>query len=335
MAQQGNEGSDKRGIVDRMKDLVQRNDQPEPGDRPMRFTPKFKRVHVIINPAAGADEPILNTLNTVFNDMGIEWDAFVTKKGGDAEQMASEAVEAGVDAVACYGGDGTVLEVASGLQGSTVPLCILPGGTGNVISIELGIPNDLAQAAALLGTESTEIRAVDMGLANGHLFFHLGLGLEGEMIKGADRAKKDSAGLFAYIRSALSSLQDATPSRYRITVDDQQYETEGVNLMITNFGSIGIAGLKLAHNIDMSDGLFDVLVIRRADIRTLLSAAADAITSGDVADPLLQWQGRRVRIEVDPPQTITRDGELLELDVIEAEVVPGAVHVLVPGPSES
>lgn len=280
MARQVNEGSDERGIVDRMKNLLQRSDRSAPDDRPVHFSPKFRRVHVIINPAAGSDEPILNTLNTVFNDLSIDWDAFVTKKGGDAERMAREAVAAGVDAVACYGGDGTVLEVASGLIDSPVPLCILPGGTGNVLSIELGIPNTLAEAAALLGEESTEVRALDMGRANGHLFFHLGLGLEGEMIKGADREKKDSAGLFAYIRSALSTLQDATPSHYRITVDDQQYETEGVNLMITNFGSIGVAGLKLAHNIDMSDGLLDVLVLRRADIGTLLSAAANAIKVG-------------------------------------------------------
>ncbi len=333
MSRQTGEGTNNQRIVDRVKDFVTRkNNTPEPE---VAFVPRFKRVHVIINPAAGRDRPILKTLNTVFNDMNIDWDAFVTKREGDAERLAREAVEAGVDAVAAYGGDGTVLEVASGLRGSEVPLCILPGGTGNVISIELGIPAELEAAAALLGHDTTEIRALDMGDAGGHLFFHLGIGIEGEMIKGADRKSKDSSGLFAYIMSALGTLRDVPTAHYKITLDGQHYETEGVNCMITNFGSVGIGGLKLSHAIDITDGLFDVIVVRRADLRTALSAAANAIASGEIADPMLQWQGREVLIEVDPPQTVTRDGELLEIDSIHAKVVPGAIRVIVPGKTDA
>ena len=39
------------------------------------MTVPYKRVHVIINPAAGGDEPILNTLNDVFRQYQVEWDA--------------------------------------------------------------------------------------------------------------------------------------------------------------------------------------------------------------------------------------------------------------------
>jgi YegS/Rv2252/BmrU family lipid kinase len=334
MSTQNGEETNNPGIVERAKKLVQRKDDKDTA-QDVAYQPKFKRVHVIINPAAGQDRPILKTLNTVFNDMKIEWDALITKREGDAERMAREAVEAGVDAVAAYGGDGTVLEVASGLKGSDVPLCILPGGTGNVISIELGIPSDLAEAASLLGQDTTEIRALDMGDADGHLFFHLGIGIEGEMIKGADRKSKDSSGLFAYIMSALSTLRDVPTAHYRITLDGEQHEIDGVNCMITNFGSIGIGNLKLSHKIDITDGLFDVIVIRRVDFATALSAAANAITSGEIANPLTQWQGREARIEVDPPQTVTRDGELLEIDSIHATIVPGAIRVLVPGKDKS
>ena len=33
-----------------------------------------KRIHVVVNPAAGGDEPILNTLNDVFRAHGVDWD---------------------------------------------------------------------------------------------------------------------------------------------------------------------------------------------------------------------------------------------------------------------
>ena len=90
------------------------------------MTIPYKRVLVIINPAAGHDEPILNTLNDVFHSAGVDWDIRITHKFGDATRLAKEAVEMGVDLVAGYGGDGTQMEVANGLLGSGIPLAILP-----------------------------------------------------------------------------------------------------------------------------------------------------------------------------------------------------------------
>ena len=51
------------------------------------------------NPAAGHDEPILNTLNDVFHSTGVDWDIRITHKFGDATRLAKEAVEMGVDLV--------------------------------------------------------------------------------------------------------------------------------------------------------------------------------------------------------------------------------------------
>ena len=56
----------------------------------------MKRIHIVINPAAGGDEPILNTINDVFHHYGIEWDVSVTHKYGDATEFARQAAEAGL-----------------------------------------------------------------------------------------------------------------------------------------------------------------------------------------------------------------------------------------------
>jgi diacylglycerol kinase family enzyme len=106
-----------------------------------------KYIHVVINPASGQDQPILNTLNDVFQVFDVDWGVSVTRKSGDAQRFAETAVAEGADVVAAYGGDGTVMEVAQSLIGSDVPLAILPGGTGNLMSVELGIPKNLAKAA--------------------------------------------------------------------------------------------------------------------------------------------------------------------------------------------
>ncbi len=67
----------------------------------------YPKVHVVINPAAGQDEPILNVLNHVFHPAGVDWDNSLTHKSGDATRLAAEAAASGVDLVAAYGGDGT------------------------------------------------------------------------------------------------------------------------------------------------------------------------------------------------------------------------------------
>jgi diacylglycerol kinase (ATP) len=73
----------------------------------------YQHVHVIINPAAGHDEPILNVLNDIFHPAGVDWDISITHKSGDATRLAKEAVAKGVDLVAGYGGDGTQMEIAN------------------------------------------------------------------------------------------------------------------------------------------------------------------------------------------------------------------------------
>lgn len=333
-------------VIDKVKQMVGVNDGDAAPDKTAPPEPpihKFSRVHIIVNPASGQDGLHLPSLNKVLQDLDIEWEMFVTSRPGQAAEYAKQAVEAGVDAIVVYGGDGTVLEVASSMSGSDIPLVIIPGGTANVLSVELGIPADQTQAAMLLGGAPNAIRALDMGVLVGGkrdndnqsdlFFFHLGMGLEGAMHEKADREAKDRAGMFAYVVAALKTLSNPTMSRYRLMLDGQTVEAEGINCMVTNFGSVGVSGITLSHTIDMSDGLLDVIIFQDANLTSLLSAAANAVTSGELAQPLLQWQAREVTIVADPKQSLVVDGELVEVDPITVRVVPQCIRVVVPAES--
>jgi diacylglycerol kinase family enzyme len=163
------------------------------------------RVHAIINPAAGQDQPILKVLNTALQAAEVEWDVFITKAAGDAHRLAQEAVAAKADLVIVHGGDGTVMEVASGLIGSQVPFAIIPGGTANVMSLELGIPNGAVESCALAVNPEAATRVIDMGQIGDHFFLlRASVGFEAAMVEGADRELKDRLG-FAYAFSALQT----------------------------------------------------------------------------------------------------------------------------------
>jgi diacylglycerol kinase (ATP) len=330
-------------VIDKVKQIVSANNSDStPNELSMQDRPslKFSRVHIIVNPASGQDGLNLPALNKILHELEIDWEMFVTSRGGEARERAKLAIEAGIDAIVVYGGDGTILEVASSMSGSDIPLVIIPGGTANVLSVELGIPSDQTQAALLLGGAPNAIRALDMGVLVGAnresgnqsdlFFFHLGMGLEGAMHEKADREAKDRAGMFAYVIAALKTLSNPTSSRYHLTLDSEVVEAEGINCMVTNFGSVGVSGITLSHAIDMSDGLLDVIIFQDANISSLLSAAANAVTSGELARPLLQWQAREVTIVADPKQTLVVDGELIEVDTITVRVMPQFVRVVVP-----
>jgi len=167
----------------------------------------FKRVHIVVNPASGQDRPFLNIFNNAFGPAEIDWELKVTKAAGDARQYAQQAATDGIDLVVAYGGDGTVMEVASGLIGTQTPLAIFPGGTANVMSVELGIPGDLAQAAALISGSDHEIRPVDMGqISDQNFILRAGIGFEADLVQGARRDLKDRIGNLAYVISALQAL---------------------------------------------------------------------------------------------------------------------------------
>jgi diacylglycerol kinase family enzyme len=54
----------------------------------------YRRIRIIINPASGKNEPILNTLNDAFQGYELEWEVRITHKFGDATRLAQEVVMA-------------------------------------------------------------------------------------------------------------------------------------------------------------------------------------------------------------------------------------------------
>jgi diacylglycerol kinase family enzyme len=51
----------------------------------------FKKPHIIINPAAGREEPILSLLNNAFREKKIHWDVSITQGKNDATTLTTKA----------------------------------------------------------------------------------------------------------------------------------------------------------------------------------------------------------------------------------------------------
>lgn len=291
----------------------------------------YQKIHVVINPASGQNQPILNVLNDVFHKAGVEWDISITHKGGDATRQARDAAQSGADLVAAYGGDGTQMEVANGLLGTGVPQAILPGGTGNAMAHELHVPLDLREAAQLI-VSSSKRRAIDLARSADRVYMlraYTGVPADA----GASREEKDKLGQLAYIRASFKIASQMKPIRYHGKVDGQEFETEAVICFILNAGSIGgVLGISLptVGNVDISDGYMDLYAISADTHKPFLSLPKQILHAGDSEIKVFHWQGREITLEADPSQDVWIDGEIGGETPFHTSVMPQALEIVVP-----
>ena len=305
-----------------------------------------RRVYVVANPAAGQGNFDIRDLNARFSAADIEWEIFFTKKWGDAATLAKRALDEGADVVAAYGGDGTVAEVGGVLAGSGVPLAILPGGTANVMSVELGIPSPFGDAINVICYEELTLRPVDVGLVDDrHFMLRLSMGLEARMVEGADRTLKDRLGTLAYALSAMKAISAPELIKYDFELDGQSLSEEGIACVIANSANLGRAGWQLAPDVSVSDGMLDVFVLNNTSLPTVMSLisgilgqetkpveAEEVGSEPSQARPVRHWRAKEVVVRSTPTSSVQCDGEMIGDTPRSIRILPAAVQVVVPPP---
>lgn len=300
------------------------------------------RTLVVVNPAAGDDEPVVATLNDVLGDLEVEWDAVLTHGPGDARAGAERALAEGCDLVAVYGGDGTVSETAMALAGKQTPLAILPGGTGNVVAQELGIAPDLEGALRELFASDRRVEAIDVLEVAGRLsLLRVGIGADAAVMRRTSREDKDRLGWMAYFMAALEEAREREASPLRLELDGRRLEVEAVAALAANVGRLGRGGIEFPGHVDPFDGQLDLFIVTRADAAAVLELGVrmlgpegelPQLDDSDEGAVLLHASGRHLRVET-PGWPIHYDGEVLGETPVEIVLRPGAVRVVLPAAS--
>ena len=174
------------------------------------------RMLIVFNPTAGRRRAArLWRVLDVMSANGIRLELAETRHAGHATELARAAALAGADLVVAAGGDGTIAEVANGLNGAACRLGVIPLGTANVMAHELGLPfapRDVAAALAF-GRTRTIWPGIATGATGARVFVQmLGVGFDAQVVHGLPLPLKRLLGRGAYV---VQSLREATRYRFR------------------------------------------------------------------------------------------------------------------------
>jgi len=287
----------------------------------------------IVNPKAGATSSKLT---------GRRFQQYLAKKRFELRVSLTtsldHACELATDAAVDYdcamavvvGGDGTVREVAHGLEGSDKPLLIVPHGTENLLANELGFDERLKTIIKTF--DAGYIRPLDLGNANGKCFTSIaGFGFDGEVVKRVSRQRAGHIDYIDYFSPIWRTFWNYKFSPMKVEVDGEEI-FDGHGLVFVGNISRYAVGLQILHYADFGDGLLDVCVYKCASqlhlakhsLMTILKQHAD---SRDV----IYRQSKNISVSSETDCIATEiDGDPGPALPVQIEVIPQAVNVMVP-----
>jgi len=284
------------------------------------------KIHLIINPAAGTDEPVLSYIKEIL--AGIDYEINEARKEGDVFRIAKDVLQT-ASMIAVYGGDGSVCEAAKALHGCGTPMFILPGGTANVMSKEIEMPQDTKTALTILAERKYTIKGIDMGIVNGRPFLlRVNLGILSDMITETTPEMKDRWGQWAYGITAFREMP-SEGTIYKLTVDGNNFDQQAVALTITNAGNIGKEGYSFLPGISITDGLLDVIALEKASLLSFIKLTGNILLHNESKD-LLHWKAKEISITL-PEETLFLCDDAGQSDKeLRISVSPSSLQLAIP-----
>ncbi|MBB5632988.1 diacylglycerol kinase family enzyme [Cryobacterium mesophilum] len=327
------------------------------GSRSGRASTRSRHAAVVYNPTKVDLRKLRKAVEKAEADAGWGRTRWLATSETDAGQAVTrEAVEKGAAVVIAAGGDGTVRAVAQGLRDTSVPITLLPAGTGNLLARNLDI--DLANLDACIAAAFTgDERTVDVGIAEitredhsaeEHVFLVMaGLGLDAKMIAKTNPKLKKAVGWLAYVDAGMRAIPELSPVRLRYRLDDGgERPLTAHTLIVGNCGSLP-GGILLLPDAKPDDGILDIAALKprgrfgwvrvwnkiaweNGVLRKSAAGRRIIDLTADVRD-VAYFRGRRLRATLESPQEFQLDGdEFGTVTAIDCTTDAGGLRVKIP-----
>lgn len=272
----------------------------------------MKRMLFIMNSHAGqrkAGKSLVDIITT-FNRADYEVQVHMTAGTGDASRVAREKAGS-VDLIACCGGDGTFNETISGVYRSGVPVPVgyIPAGSTNDFASSLKLSLNPVQAARDIVASVPQ--SYDLGQFNDRFFTYVAsFGAFTRVSYATPQGLKNALGHTAYVLSSIQEISQIRKEHVRLDIDGEIVEDDFIFGAICNSTSIGGILTLDPKAVDMQDGQFEVMLVRRPKNLAEVSECIQALQSQTYNCAMITFRSAsHIHIWPDPSMAWTLDGE--------------------------
>ena len=227
----------------------------------------MKNLLLIINPTAGkmkSKTALFDVIDT-FCKFDYNVTIKITQYKNHGTELASKAAKSGnYDLIVACGGDGTLNNVINGILSvnGNIPLGYIPTGSTNDFANSAKLPLSPKKCAEII--VKNEKHPIDMGCFNGRYFSYIAsFGAFTATSYQTPQATKNTLGHLAYVLEGLKDIAQIKPYDVKITADGQCFEGNYIFGAVSNSTSIG-GILKFGDDlVQLNDGLFETLLIKK------------------------------------------------------------------------
>lgn len=222
-----------------------------------------KKLLFIYNPKSGKGniKNHLADIVDVFAKENYEIIIHPTQYAGEAVEVVRNQPE--IDLVVCSGGDGTLDEVVTGMmkREDKHPIGYIPAGSTNDFAVSLKIPKNMKKAA-ITAVQGTSF-ACDIGAFDDDFFVYIAaFGIFTEVSYETDQQMKNMLGHLAYVLEGAIRLPQTKSYHMKFTANGETIEGDFMFGMVTNSRSVGGVTNITGKNVELDDGVFEVMLIK-------------------------------------------------------------------------
>lgn len=294
----------------------------------------MKHLVFIVNPKSGVErnKQIQNAIEQNLNKQVYSYEIKYTERIAHGEELARKAATDGAFAVVAVGGDGSVNDVVRGLYGSNTALAIIPKGSGNGLARTLSIPIDLDKSIQVINSGIEEV--IDLGKVNETLFAsNAGVGYDALICKKFSTSEKRGLAVYAWLVTKYMWLyKDWT---WDIEIDGKKTTKKAFFINVANGKQFGY-NFKIAEHADWTDGLLDVVIIKKFP-KILGGILGARMLMGKLSNsPFVEhYIAKKIVIRHPNLKWMQKDGDSKECtNELIFTVIPKAIKVIVGKPFE-
>lgn len=286
----------------------------------------------IVNPKSGSSSA--GSLIWDFQDYlklnNIAVKTIITKSLEHAVEVTAKARnDSHCKMIIAAGGDGTICQILSAMQGSSKPVMPIPSGTENLLASQLGYDERLSTFVKAFNTKKTT--TFDICKANDQCFTSIaGFGFDASVVKNLSTLRNGNIDYTDYVWPFWRGFWNYKFPPMKIVADGETLYDGRCLVFVGNISRYAM-GLNILKNAKFNDGLVDVCVLKASHhLKLAYGSFLTVLKLHTKSNMMVYKQARNIKITSDSEIDVQLDGDPGPNLPVEITVNPQAVTLVIP-----